>query len=70
MESGWVGFTDRVKSRTTVQQCASPALYFLLLSATEARRPSGFSVLHKQEGLTRRWRNINFAGPNCPNTPH
>lgn len=48
MECGWVGFTDRVKSRTAVQQCASPARYFPLLSATEARRPSDFSLLHKQ----------------------
>lgn len=68
-ECGWVGFTDRVKSRTTVQQCASPPLYFLLLSATEARRPSGSLLL----AYRRRERAAGGAFTlvqNCPNTPH
>lgn len=47
---GWVGFTDRVKSGTTVQQCASLSLYFLLLSAPEARRRSLSGLGHHPAG--------------------
>lgn len=43
LRAGWGGFTDRVKPRTTVQQCASLSLYFLLLSS-RGWRPALFSL--------------------------